>query len=559
MKFRGLFFRKDGVSFSKNSGISLFYVLLVLVPGVVLGLLALSSFEKEESLLEKRFRETLGAELQLLSRQVLSFLEQTEKELYQELQELPPREEERFFSRWRQENPLVDIPFLLDNRLALVFPLPADQGEPRVQAFASWGESFFEGASAPVEIERILLAWKEAFSLLGESPPESVPPSARSSSGTEPPLPTAPPSPSLQPQEMKASQNPPSPASFSMAQLSRKASVQRNLSEEEELSPSAEIPAEEELGISEQEKKPGASQEGSSPFFRKPRAFPEQIRGKSFGLLPYMMDNRVIFLFWARRGENIGGCLLREDLLKEKMGEVLLNNHPPRKESYSLAVLDEHGGQIYPPGNEEIFPESQPYESREIAPLLPYWRCAAFLAPSHSMFAQVERSRLRHLLIIGSLLFSLSGGSFLLFRALRLEMRTAEQKTTFVAKVSHELKTPLTSIRLFAEMLEEDRVPGEEKRRRYLRLMVSEIERLTRLIENILAFSRRERGLKRYSLKETDLYPLVSNIVESQRPRLEQQGFSLIFRGEGPLTALADEEGIAQILLNLLTNAEKYS
>ena len=551
MQFSRWFSRKKAFAPFRIPGKSLLYVVLVLLPGLVLGGLALSSFEKEESLLEKRFRETLHAELGLLSRRLLSSLEEVERELHQEIRNLPPQGEEAFFSQWREENPLVDIPFLLDHQLALQLPRPSEQEEPRVRAFASWGESFFEGTSSGRNIERVLTAWKESFAFLEplEGSPEPQEEAAPVKDVADTALPPASPPKSAIP-----------PGGGSSFALSRKALLPQG---------AAPVPPKELLQGSEQslpeEEAPEVERapQGEPLFFRKPHPFPEEIRGKSFGLLPYMMDNRLLFLFWARRGEEIGGCLLREDLLKERLGEALSQNLASSQESYILTVLDEHGAPIFPQklSQKEKSPllEGSPYESIPMPPLLPYWSCAAFLAPSHSMLLQAEEQRFRHLLVIGALLFSLLGGTFLLFRALRMEMRTAAQKTTFVAKVSHELKTPLTSLRLFGEMLQEGRVSGEEKRRRYLGLMVSEIERLTRLIENILDFSRRERGLKGYSFTETDLHALAEDVLESQRPRLEEEGFLLSLEGDRSLTALADREGIAQILLNLLTNGEKYS
>ena len=572
MRFKRWFFRKEGYTPFRIPWKSLFYLLLVLLPGMVLGGLALSSFEKEESLLEKRFRETLHAELGLLSRRVFSSLEEVERELYVEIQGLPHQREEAFFSQWREENPLVDIPFLLDHRLALMLPRPSGEEEPRIRAFASWGESFFEGTSSGRNIERVLTAWKESFAssepLEGspELPEEATP--VRDMPDTALP-PASPPKSAM------------APAAVSSFALSRKAA----LPQEAAPAPSEEMLQGLEQDLTKEEVPEAGSDKGKGEreenvltlstgskeitkeakplFFRKPHPFPEEIQGKSFGLLPYMMDNRLLFLFWARRGEEIGGCLLREDLLKERLGKTLSQSLAPSQGNYILAVLDEHGEPLFPQNLSEkeknpLFGGSS-YESIPMPPLLPYWSCAAFLAPSHSMLLQAEEQRFRHLLVIGSLLFSLLGGTFLLFRALRMEMRTAAQKTTFVAKVSHELKTPLTSLRLFGEMLQEGRVSGEEKRRRYLGLMVSEIERLTRLIENILDFSRRERGLKGYSFRETNLYALAEDVLESQRPRLEEQGFSLSLEGEKTLSVLADPEGVAQILLNLLTNAEKYS
>jgi signal transduction histidine kinase len=139
-------------------------------------------------------------------------------------------------------------------------------------------------------------------------------------------------------------------------------------------------------------------------------------------------------------------------------------------------------------------------------------------------------------------------------------MNLARQKTTFVANVSHELKTPLTSIRLFAEMLKEGRQPDPARRQKYLNLMVAETERLTRLINNVLDFSKMEKGKKQYNKADLDAVLLVRDLLESQRVRFEHNGFTIGYSGNtGQAFIDGDEEALKQALLNLLSNAEKYS
>jgi signal transduction histidine kinase len=136
----------------------------------------------------------------------------------------------------------------------------------------------------------------------------------------------------------------------------------------------------------------------------------------------------------------------------------------------------------------------------------------------------------------------------------------ARKKTNFVANVSHELKTPLTSIRMFAEMLRERRQTDRDKQEKYLDIMVSETERLTRLINNVLDFSRMDKGKKTYDKKMIDAASLCEELLESQRLRLEQNGFEVNFtRTSSPVYVEGDEEALKQAVLNLLSNAEKYS
>src|SRR5208282_1519232 len=94
---------------------------------------------------------------------------------------------------------------------------------------------------------------------------------------------------------------------------------------------------------------------------------------------------------------------------------------------------------------------------------------------------------------------------WLILRDVESQLILARQKTDFVSNVSHELKTPLTSIRMFAELLAEGRVPDAAKQRSYLSIIAAEASRLTRLINNVLDFSRLERGEKKYQLQPCDL------------------------------------------------------
>jgi signal transduction histidine kinase len=126
--------------------------------------------------------------------------------------------------------------------------------------------------------------------------------------------------------------------------------------------------------------------------------------------------------------------------------------------------------------------------------------------------------------------------------------------------VSHELKTPLALIRLFAETLELGRVQSEEKARQYYRLINKESQRLTQLINNILDFSRIEAGRKEYRFAPTDVGRVVVDVVDAYRFQIEQNGFELdVGVAENLPEVDADKEALGQALLNLVNNAIKYS
>ncbi len=164
------------------------------------------------------------------------------------------------------------------------------------------------------------------------------------------------------------------------------------------------------------------------------------------------------------------------------------------------------------------------------------------------------------LALIGLIDLTLGAGLFLVFSNVRREIRLSRLKSDFVANVSHELKTPLALVRLFAETLELGRVPNKEKAAQYYRIINKESQRLTQLINNILDFSRIEAGRKEYRFAPTDVSRVVREVVEAYRFPIEQQGFTLEVDIAADLPeVVADQEALAQALLNLVNNSIKYS
>ena len=158
--------------------------------------------------------------------------------------------------------------------------------------------------------------------------------------------------------------------------------------------------------------------------------------------------------------------------------------------------------------------------------------------------------------VLGVTLF----GAYLLWRDVRRELRMAELRSQFVASVSHELKTPLTAIRMFSETLARATVRDPQAREEYLVTIVNEAERLSRLLNNVLDFSRMEQGQREYQLRPTALDTVVHRSARTLEYPLSQQGFCLRVdvADDVPLVQ-ADEDALQQAVLNLLTNAMKYS
>jgi signal transduction histidine kinase len=150
-------------------------------------------------------------------------------------------------------------------------------------------------------------------------------------------------------------------------------------------------------------------------------------------------------------------------------------------------------------------------------------------------------------------------GGYLLWRDVDREMRIAALRSQFVSSVSHELKTPLTAIRMFAETLQLDRVDART-RVEYLDTIVNETERLTRLLNNVLDFSKIEEGRKAYRREATSLAAVVRIAARAMAYPLEQHGFDLRVDVDDSLPPVdVDADALEQAILNLLTNAMKYS
>jgi len=154
----------------------------------------------------------------------------------------------------------------------------------------------------------------------------------------------------------------------------------------------------------------------------------------------------------------------------------------------------------------------------------------------------------------------LVGGGYFVFRAMAREMAVAQLQSDFVSAVSHEFRSPLTSIRQLSHLLASDRVPAEDQRGRVYPALVRESERLHTLVESLLDFGRMEAGSLRYRLEPLDPVELVTEVTEAFRLNPAALGYSIHLRTEPGLPrVLADREALGRALWNLLDNAVKYS
>jgi signal transduction histidine kinase len=284
------------------------------------------------------------------------------------------------------------------------------------------------------------------------------------------------------------------------------------------------------------------------------------------GMLARFVQDKLDLIFWLRppeAPEMVFGCLIEAEALGELWKELFANHNGEERSErppFVLALLDDKARPVAMfPATEKGRDWKRPFVASEIGEVLPHWEAALYLATPTAMADTARGLRRTLSFTIAAAIGLIAIGGWLVVADVRRQLALAQQKTDFVSNVSHELKTPLTSIRMFAELMH-DRPPPAEKQGQYLRIITVEAERLTRLINNVLDFAKLERRQKRFDKKPLDLCNVITRVWEGHEMHLRDAGFETRWEAApGPYPVLGDEDALAQVLVNLLSNAEKYS
>ena len=196
------------------------------------------------------------------------------------------------------------------------------------------------------------------------------------------------------------------------------------------------------------------------------------------------------------------------------------------------------------------------YQAKIISPLNSYSLVfAANKIPLGSTTGLVD-------LIVVIFVIKLLVASLVIYRAGVKQLSLADERANFVSAVSHELRTPLTSIRMYAEMLRSNIVPSKEKRLSYLKFILSESERLSRLISNVLQFSKISKGNLEFYPRKIKAGDLLIEIEEKVKSIVSEAGFVLETNGDSEFSNKqinVDIDWVTQIFINLVDNAVKFS
>lgn len=261
------------------------------------------------------------------------------------------------------------------------------------------------------------------------------------------------------------------------------------------------------------------------------------------------------FIYWRL----VEGQLLCARLDSQKLSTALFSRLPiPGMEDYpgKLSLHTITGIPLHGWGRALTGSVYAPVARVRCSPPLTQWELA--YTPAASEFPKPYLFPI--LLGVGSGCLLVGALAWTFFRENAREIRVAQQRVSFVNQISHELKTPLTNIRLYTEMassrIEE---AGDAIGKRHLDVVETEVSRLDRLIQNVLNYARQQRDKLSVQPRPISLDHVVERAVNHWRLLLERKGFTLETQLLGPNEMKADPDAIEQILGNLISNVDKYA
>jgi len=263
--------------------------------------------------------------------------------------------------------------------------------------------------------------------------------------------------------------------------------------------------------------------------------------------LAILTQNGTATMFWASTGNNMVGIVTGPAYLKALEQSAATGEDV----SVELFVSRASGGAEASSGG------TLRAERLSSASGLP-WAVAVQFVESGPRESTMNRN-----LVVGAALITVLAvfaSSYSVHRALRRELEVSELKSDFVATVSHEFRTPLTSMSHLIEMLAEHRVDGDERRDHYYLVLQRETRRLQRLVEGLLDFTRMEKEAQRFQFATINVGALAEEIASDFAAEVAELGFVITIELEGPGPELsADAEALRRAVWNLLDNAVKYS
>ncbi|MCH7908496.1 MAG: HAMP domain-containing histidine kinase [Candidatus Hydrogenedentes bacterium] len=272
----------------------------------------------------------------------------------------------------------------------------------------------------------------------------------------------------------------------------------------------------------------------------------------------------VNLIFWWREasGTIVGAELNRSRLMADIIAVLPETGNVPMSQEGVVGMnrlVNSKREPVYQWGH-YLLPDGElPLVTIDLSPPLSAWQLESYL---HSPLVDADFGRGLMFNVFGGLAFlaaALVGLAVYFYREQTRDLREAQQRVNFVNQVSHELKTPLTNIRMYAELLEGHLEEAAEKPKTYVGVIVAESQRLSRLIGNVLSFSRSQRNALTVHGTRGSVDDALRCTIQSFEPSLAKRGIETRFNANATDTIEFDRDVLEQIAGNLLSNVEKYA
>ncbi len=529
----------------------IFFWALFLVPTLIVTALAFRLLSHEQERLNRTAMETLSRQAEAMADTIHLTLQAVRDNMGRSLLQLSPEGRLDQLKSWEATNPLVRNLFIKPQGKEPTYPVP--------------------GMASTAEERRFMIRYEPLFSGRLAFDFNEVPSRDALGSSAAMPLTAADNAPSLSTSMKSNNQYP--------TRMPASAPQRKRFSEKENLLALSRAPRQ-------------AAQVGREADIYSPEkgAPPETDMTEKSGWIPWFSENRLFILVWAQQKKNrpIYGVELE---LMTLLSRLVVELPRLSVNTAALVLMDGNGHVMHQSGTLDITSGDKPLTAIAVSPLLPHWKIALY---THGKEGATTRGFLYlSCLLLGIFITAIITGGILLTRVTLKNMEDARQKTSFVSSVSHELKTPLTSIRMYAELLQSGRITDPEKTDHYLTVMVTETRRLTRLINNVLDFGRLEQGKKQYHKRPFNLMDLLNQIIDAHSIRIQRHGLDIItqfnIHGMGStgthssagthsgtdshnridthnrtdihngFTLTSDPDALEQVILNLMDNALKYA
>jgi signal transduction histidine kinase len=277
----------------------------------------------------------------------------------------------------------------------------------------------------------------------------------------------------------------------------------------------------------------------------------------------WFWDTGLQFLYWQKRED---GNLLCMELDRIAVFAELIAALPESELEIGegrtgelVVLLNERQREIYRWGGYREAEDETPYVSLSLSEPIASWMISLYLVDpnlENGLGASVRFNFVSGFIFLSIVILLVA---IYAYREYSRELREASSRLTFVNQVSHELKTPLTNIRLYSEILEGQLEDESPSARQSLGVIQGECRRLSRLIKNVLSFGRSSKEGGSLKLVECNVDAVVESVIEGFAPSLKAAGIVTGFYPAIEASFMLDRDILEQILGNLISNVEKYA